>query len=188
MHNLITDVQKQRVRGVPFALNPIHGRAIVKMANQGITVATGDLRVFDPTTPPMAAAGMGGGDLVVINDYYNWGECLFGGEYMSTVMHEIMHNLGFGHSYDEAGSEIMGSDPDITSSSEASFPDNGDINSGQYLYRLDSMDIDMYRFEVGAGGGDFSAETIAQRMANASLLNTELILFDANGNVLAKKR
>ena len=54
------------------------------------------------------------------------------------------------------------------------------------MYRPDSMDIDLYKFDVGAGGGDFSAETIAQRLQDASGLNSALVLFDSQGNVVAR--
>ncbi len=177
LSNLITAAQEQRVRDCFSLFTQYFGVQFVETANQGATIATGDLRAFGSDTPTgagspagMEGTGYNGNPLVVVNNFYNWGNDEFGGSYMSTVMHEIMHTLGFGHSYDLAGPDIMGSDPDVASSSEASFPDNGDIVSGQYLYRPDSMDIDLYKFEVGAGGGDFTAETIAQRLQNASLV------------------
>ena len=70
---------------------------------------------------------------------------------------------------------------------DAAFPDNGDIVTGQYLYRKDSMDIDLYQFQV-ATEGDFSVETIAQRLENASSLNTALVLYNGNGQAIASQR
>ncbi len=146
-----------------------------------------------------------GDSLVVINNRYNYDRSFDAPEslnmtsptgtiqsYMRAAMQLLINALGIDFSYDLAGNEVAGNDQDVNvpapalGSSDNAFPSNGDIVSGQYLYRPDSMDIDMYKFQVGAGGGDFSAETIAQRMANASPLNTELILFDAKGNVLAR--
>ena len=81
---------------------------------------------------------------------------------------------------DETGGEI----PDM-SAGDAAFPDNGDIVSGQYMYRNDSMDIDLYQFQVDQAG-NFSAETIAQRLQDASLLNTALVLYNSQGQVVAR--
>ncbi len=208
--NLITDVEKQRIRDIFSLFTEYFGVNFVETANQGITIATGDLRVFGANQPTGNGSPIGGeapdanGDpLVVINNHYNY-DCSFDApeslnmtnptgaiqSYMRAAMELLMNALGFGFSYDLAGNEVAGSDPDVPATplgtADDAFPSNSDIVSGQYLYRPDSIDVNMYKFQVGAGGGDFSAETIAQRMANASTLNTELILFDANGNVLAK--
>ena len=74
----------------------------------------------------------------------------------------------------------MNFNPNVPTTEELTLPGNVDIVSGQYLYRKDSMDIDLYKFEV-AQEGQFSVETIAQRLANASSLNTELTLYQDDG-------
>lgn len=64
---------------------------------------------------------------------------------------------------------------------EPVFPGNQDVLHGQYLYRPDGSDINLYRFEVDFGGSDrvglFTAETYAQRLTNSSSLDTNLHLY-----------
>ncbi len=52
---------------------------------------------------------------------------------------------------------------------------------GQVLYRPDSIDADLYRFEVNLGSDDrvgtLTAETFAERLADSSSLDTNLTLF-----------
>ncbi len=66
---------------------------------------------------------------------------------------------------------------------EPIFPGNQDVLHGQYMYRPDGSDIDLYRFDVDFGGADrvglFTAETYAERLTNSSALNTNLELFRA---------
>ena len=62
------------------------------------------------------------------------------------------------------------------------FPGNYDILHGQHLHRPDSIDVDLYRFEVDLGDpdrvGTLTAETFAERLADSSLLDTTLTLFE----------
>ncbi|MCC9644859.1 pre-peptidase C-terminal domain-containing protein [Rhodopirellula sp. JC740] len=64
---------------------------------------------------------------------------------------------------------------------EPVFPGNADVLHGQHLYRPDSVDIDMYRFEVNLNDADrvgtLTVETFAERLAQSSLLDTTLTLF-----------
>ncbi len=64
---------------------------------------------------------------------------------------------------------------------EPVFPGNQDILHGQHLYRLDGNQVDLYRFNVDLGPGietgTLTAETFAQRLPDASLLDTTLLLF-----------
>ena len=204
--NLITSAEEESVREIFSLLTQYFGVQFVETASSGITVAVGDLRAISPTTPtgPGSAAGMASGDassgsaLAIVSNFYNWGNDAFGGSFMQVAMHEILHTLGFGNSFDLAASEIMGSsspgsptgDPGNGESQQsavggdAAFPDNGDIVSGQNLFRKDSMDIDMYQFQV-ATEGDFSVETFAQRLENASSLNTALVLYNSSGQAIA---
>ncbi len=186
LKNEVTETQKQRIREIYSLFTQYFGVQFIESADQGITFAVGDLRALDPsTTNDGGAAGMAGGSLAIVNSFYDWGNCVYGSSFMSTAMHEIAHCLGFMHSYDVAVSEIMGdSGSASTTSSESTFPGNVDINTGLYLYRADSMDVDMYKFTVDQTG-TFSAEAIAQQLENASLLDTSIILYDANGNVIA---
>ncbi|MEN6335145.1 MAG: hypothetical protein ABFE01_12860, partial [Phycisphaerales bacterium] len=198
--NQITPIEKQRVREIFSLFTQYFGAQFVETASQGITVAVGDLRVIDPTIPPSgtgSAAGMAtSGDTngkAIVNGYYDWGTAAFGGSFMITMMHEIMHTLGFGHSYDLSPYDVMGASSSGVATTvgttdanpDASLLGNGDIVTGQYLYRNDSMDIDLYKFQVDKEG-TFSAETIAQRLQNASLLNTTLTLYNSDHEVIAR--
>ena len=65
---------------------------------------------------------------------------------------------------------------------EPVFPNNYDVVHGQYLHRTDSVDIDLYRFVVDLDDptqvGTLTAETFSERLADSSLLDTELTLFE----------
>ncbi len=109
--------------------------------------------------------------------------------------------LGLQHAGDLPPSTLMKLDPEFLAGSgtlinendaqlnasderyEPIFPGNQDILHGQYLYRPDGSDIDLYRFDVDFGGQDrvglFTAETYAERLTNSSALNTNLELFRA---------
>ncbi len=54
----------------------------------------------------------------------------------------------------------------------------------QYLYRNDSIDTDFYKFEIGSEG-DLNVETVAQRLQNASLLDTKLVLYNGQFQPIA---
>ncbi|TWT73866.1 GEVED domain-containing protein [Allorhodopirellula solitaria] len=64
---------------------------------------------------------------------------------------------------------------------EPVFPSNVDVLHGQYVNRPDSVDVDMYRFEVDLDDADrigqLSVETYAERLADSSSLDTTLTLF-----------
>ncbi len=64
---------------------------------------------------------------------------------------------------------------------EPVFPGNFDILHGNYVHRSDSIDVDLYRFEVNLGDADrvgtLTAETFAERLSDSSLLDTTLTLF-----------
>ena len=65
---------------------------------------------------------------------------------------------------------------------EPVFPSNFDVLQGQVLYRPDSNDVDLYRFEVNLNDedrvGSLVAQTFAERLADSSLLDTTLTLFE----------
>ena len=65
---------------------------------------------------------------------------------------------------------------------EPIFPGNFDVLHGQHLHRPDGIDVDLYRFEVDLGDADrqgsLTVETFAERLADSSLLDTTLTLFE----------
>ena len=62
---------------------------------------------------------------------------------------------------------------------EPSYPGNHDIVHGQYLYRPDGTDVDLYEFDVPVTG-TFSAEVVAERQMSASNLDSVLRLYRRN--------
>ncbi len=96
------------------------------------------------------------------------------------AMRAIGALLGLGQSNDLPPGTVQGFDPllgRIENPIEQILPGDHDIVHGQYLYRPDNRDIDLYRFEVAAGlTGAFTAETVAERLMNSSDVDTHLTL------------
>jgi hypothetical protein len=186
--NAITEQQKQRAREIFELYSYYLGIEAVETENLGITIATGDVRAIDPNFPTGVDGVVGAsngiytnGGLVVLDnaDFTDPLEDEYGAAWFRTAMHEIGHNLGLGHSFDI--SSIMGSG--LTG--EPVFPGDVDLVSARRLWRNDSTDIDLYRFEL-ADAGLFTAEVFAERLSNPSLLNSALTLFDADGDIVAR--
>lgn len=188
--NLITENQKQRVREVFDLFSRYAGIQFIESQDQGITVATGDLRVIDPlaiTGPGVVRALASQGRQLAIMDSgeTDWDD-LYGGNYFQAAMHEIGHVLGMGDSYDLPELTVQGDDPNLQGQAPAAepvFPGDNDIVHLQRLYRPEGQDIDMYRFVISAGqNGVFSAEVIAERLQNGSNLDSYLRLYKDGPN------
>ncbi len=183
LFNAITEEQKQRAREI-FTLFSIHaGVRFVETPDQGMFVATGDLRALEPSIPPTAAAGLGGPAGVVMNSTIDWGNSEYGGYWYMVAMHEIGHAIGLGHAYDipavmgagETGAQQLG---------ENLLPLPYDVIHMNVLYPRNGSDIDVYRFALDTAG-TFSAETIVARqgLEAASRLDTVLSLYREVGGV-----
>lgn len=105
--------------------------------------------------------------------------------------HEIGHLMGLGHASElPPGTNMGGQYSNATNGGifnylanspnpvEPVFPGAAEQVNGKYLYRPDSRDIDMYRFTVASGKpGVFSAEIVAERNGDSSLLDSFLTLY-----------
>jgi len=171
--NLITEAQKERAREIFEIYGAYLGIQFYETASSGIQVATGDLYALDYVSEPGGVAGLGGGNIALMDKAENWGTSEFGGAWFNTAIHEIGHCLGYDHAYDLEPYTTMGAG----GGGDKVYPGINDLAHGLHMYRPDSVDIDMYRFELQAGG-TFSAETFAERMANSSLLDSALKLYE----------
>ncbi|HBJ33517.1 MAG TPA: hypothetical protein DDZ51_01915 [Planctomycetaceae bacterium] len=196
--NLITAQQRQRVREVLSLFSEYLGVQFVEVTNGPtsdafFSIVVGDLYGADMSTVSgpggLAVAtrdrtGDGVNDLVVMDfqDFQQSTDDQFGGPFFRGAMLAIGQVIGFGFADSLPQPVTQSSDfifnPGTTN--EPTFPSVSDIINGQFLYRPDSTDIDLYRFRLGVDS-KVSIQTIAERLSNASLLDTHLRLYRKDG-------
>tara|TARA_R110002049_G_scaffold2750_10_gene22411 strand:+ start:25159 stop:41367 length:16209 start_codon:yes stop_codon:yes gene_type:complete len=197
--NVITEQQRQRVREVLTLYSEYLGINFVEVegsptSDAFFSIAVGDLYGGDERVD----SGQGGiavvtrdrdldgiDDLAVM-DFQDFDESIddqFGGEFFRGAMFAVGQLLGYGYADDLPQPVSQSTDFIFTpgSDNEASFPSPADIVHGQYLYRPDSTDIDLYRFTLQSSG-KLSVETIAERLGAPSLLDSALRLYREDGN------
>ncbi|PHS17010.1 MAG: hypothetical protein COA78_03460 [Blastopirellula sp.] len=188
--NQITDIQRQRAQEIFELYSYYAGIQFIQVPNdQGsdLQIVTGDLRGLDPTvdTGPGGVAGLAGGNLAIMDlaDHDQIGDDAFGAAWQTTAFHEIGHLLGLGHSYDLPPQTIQGSDGDLSfgQAVDRIFPGNHDLAHLKNLYRPESKDIDLYRFELPEAG-TLSAEIMAERLTDSSLLDAAVTIYRENGD------
>lgn len=164
---------------------------------QGFTIATGDPRAVSPTLSPTAVAGIAtldslSGGIALVNEFDNWGSSAPGGSWFTVAMHEIGHVLGLDHADNtpaltimnggtESGNTVAGGYDGNTVGAAAVYPGDIDIVNGQYILPPDVADVNMFQFTL-TQAGTVDVQTIAQRLANPSVLQTDLRLFVADPN------
>lgn len=198
--NAITETQKLRVREVMSLYEQYLGVRFVESENLGMTIGVGDMRAIVPfpdvvggTAPGVAEANQPGltvyeagtlisnGQPATILDIQDFSEASlndFGGEFMRASMQAVGKLLGMGDA-DELEQMTIQSFASVFApgvGTEIVLPGDADIVHGQYLFRPDSKDIDLYQFTLPVDGR-ISIEAFAERMGSASLLDSQIRLF-----------
>lgn len=209
--NAISTIQKQRAREALSLWSKYLGIQFVETADLGLSIATGSLSGLRPLAGTQIQSEFARNfgvridpsfqrPLVILSATNSWDDN-YGESYFRTLAAGVGMVLGLEHAGDLPASTLMRLDPTFLAGSgilinandaqlnasdeqyEPAFPGNQDVLHGQYLYRPDGSDIDLYRFDVDFGGADrvglFTAETYAERLTNSSALNTNLELFRA---------
>ncbi|MCC6509042.1 MAG: hypothetical protein IT423_08040, partial [Pirellulaceae bacterium] len=190
----ITPDQIQRVREVFEFFSAQLGIDFTEVQSgpADYTVVVGDLWPNGVVSRPGGEAGVASPSLAIMDGAENWDNA-FGSGFFTTAMHEIGHMLGLGHTYDLPPGTIMGDYGNVATDGTPGplalvanqFPGNNDVIHGQFIYRPDNRDVDLYRFSVGAGQTKtLRAETIAERLADSSNADTVLTLYRSTGTSL----
>jgi hypothetical protein len=185
MVNAITEQQKIRTREALELMSQYLGVRFVETENLGLTLAVGDLRAVDGLSlnSPNGQLGVAGqlrssGQSAAVLDIQDFGSSLvneFGGDFFLKMMQSVGFLLGLG-SADELPALTVQSNVVAAAGTEMVFPGDHDIVHGRYLYRPDSTDIDLYKFTLPVSG-KVTVEAFAERLANSSLLDTQLRLY-----------
>lgn len=196
--NQITEQQKVRVREALQLWSRYLGVQFRETANQGITFARGATGTLlsRPNTQLTSQSSLNAAlridptfanSAMVLSNQTSFGN-LYGEDFFRKTMAGIGFLLGLEETTDRTAQTLMSLSPGFLNSSpnllgdlEPSFPGAYDILHGRHVHRTDSIDIDMYRFEVNLGPGErvgtLTAETFAERLPDSSMLDTTLTLF-----------
>ena len=194
--NAITEKQKDRIREAFTLWSNQLGVQFVETSSSGLTVALGTVNALG-TGPNVEIHGQWG---VRIDPTYQNSLAVFSANniwndnYGENLTRAAAASIGFMLGLSRAGnldpSQLLRLDNGFINfpttadrNFEPVFPGNQDIIHGQYLHRPEGSDIDLYRFDIdfGASGasrtGVFVAETIAERLADSSTLDSRLALY-----------
>lgn len=202
--NAITEQQKTRVREV-FALYERYlGVRFVETQNLGFTVGVGDMRAVVPFEDVIGSGAVGvqainqpgghyyksgtltngqPGTVLDAQDFSTPSANVYGGNFQRAAMQAVGRLLGLGMADEVEGFTVMSYSGAVIPGvgTDIVLPGDVDIVHGQFLYRPDSKDIDLYQFSLPVAGR-ISIETFAQRMSEASLLDTTVRLYQQNSN------
>lgn len=190
LQNQITEAQKERTREILEIYGRYAGLQFIELPSSGssaLQIVTGDMRALDPTIPvgPGGVAGLASNGMAIMDiaDFQDTQDDRLGGPWQWTAFHEIGHLLGLRHTYELPPGTNMGDEGELAfgQMTERLLPGNHDITHLRHLYRPDSFDIDLYRFEV-TETGRFTAEIMAERLADSSHLDAVLTLYREAGD------
>ncbi len=192
--NIISEQQRQRVREVLQLFSEYLGVNFVEVEGEPtssafFSIAVGDLYGADE----QLSSGAGGAavgtrdrngdgiDDIGVLDFQDFDESTddqFGGEFFRGAMFLVGQLLGYGFADDLPQPVTQSTDFIFApgTDNEPAFPSVADIVHGQFLFRPDSTDIDLYRFTLPSPG-ELSVETIAERLGVPSLLDTSVKLY-----------
>lgn len=202
--NSITEQQKQRTREVLSLYERYLGVRFVETENLGFTIAVSDTRAVSPfpETSGIASSGvvtlnslgaeylesgfLATGQLATVLDSQDFGNSTgneFAGPFSRAVMQGIGNLLGLGNTDDLPGFSTQSFNAVLAPGigTEIVLPGDAEIVHGQYLYRPDSKDIDLYQFRLPVSGR-LSIEAFAERMSQASLLDSQIRLYQQQAN------
>ncbi len=199
--NTITEQQKQRVREVFSLYERYLGIKFVETQTLGLTVAVGDTRAVLPFADNVGERSSGVIDIngpgniyyeagilasnlqlatvLDIQDFSDSNLSGFAGPFQRAAMQGVGRLLGLGLADEVAQLTIQSFDSAFIApgvGTELVLPGDADIVHGQYLYRPDSRDVDLYQFSLPVAGR-MSIETFAERMSQGSLLDSHIRLY-----------
>lgn len=201
--NAITEQQKERVREVFSLYEQYLGVRFVESATLGMTVAVGDTRAVVPFEDVVGSGNPGvielngpglttyesgtlrnNGQLATVLDIQDFSDSTrneFAGPFQRSAMQGVGRLLGLGLADEVAQLTIQSFDSVFAPGvgTETVLPGDADILHGQFLYRPDSKDIDLYQFSLPVDG-QISIEAFAERMSEASLLDSQILLYQQN--------
>lgn len=201
--NVITGEQKERVREVLTLYSEYLGIQFVESNSAGsFSIAVGELyggdsnansapaditdgivNLENPDSIPLVLRdrnGDGRNDLVVLDfqDFDDSNDDELGGEFFRGAVFGVGQLLGYGRA-DFLPQPVTQSTSAVfneTMDSEPAFPGVADILNGSYLFRPESVDVDLYRFQL-TEKGRLTIEVTAERLAQSSLLDSTLRLY-----------
>lgn len=170
-----------------IAVGELYGAGFTVFENSemgGVTVATRPLDAAGSTflaLDPDADAKRDVGNNLLVMDFQDFSDSTddqLGGEFFRGAMLGVGQLLGYGYA-DHLSQPVTQATDSVLSpgvDNEATYPSPADIVNGQYLYRPESNDVDLYRFTLDEDGS-VSIQTVAERLQSASSLDTHLRLY-----------
>ncbi|MFM8215848.1 MAG: hypothetical protein ACKN82_14575, partial [Pirellula sp.] len=197
--NAITEKQRARIREAFSLWAEQVGVQFVETPDSGFTMALGALAALPSGGLTVENAASGGWGVRIDPAYQNslavfsadntWNDN-YGENFTRAAVASIGLMLGLARAGDADPSTMMNFDTGFinfpTSANrnfEPVFPGNLDVLRANYLHRSESSDIDLYRFDIDFGPngqtrqGALVVETLAERLASSSPLDTRLALY-----------